>query len=131
MRNLHYLYGVVNRFYIARLVGTEGHIRFLGADGNEVESMKSARQSFYIESGSVNEQGYVEESHVKEDAIRIALEYQEAKALLTEVASFELSYRIANENRKTIRLRSTDWLELKAHLYFDGSLVLNPQVMEE
>lgn len=112
-------------------VGTEGHIRFLGADGNEVESMKSARQSFYIESGSVNEQGYVEESHVKEDAIRIALEYQEAKALLTEVASFELSYRIANENRKTIRLRSTDWLELKAHLYFDGSLVLNPQEMEE
>ena len=93
--------------------------------------MPDAEQSFYIESGAVNSEGYVSEETVKDDAIRLAFTYEQAKTLLSDVKNLQLTYKIANEKHKTIRLRTNDWLEFKAHLYFDGALVFNQEKVEE
>jgi hypothetical protein len=64
------------------------------------------------------------------NAIRIAFVYEQAKTLLTEVKTLLLTYKLENDEYKTIKLRTNDWLELKANLYFNGSLVLNLKEME-
>ena len=110
-------------------VGIDGAVAFLDANNNKI--MQDAEQSFYIESGAVNSEGYVSEETVKDDAIRLAFTYEQAKTLLSDVKNLQLTYKIANEKHKTIRLRTNDWLEFKAHLYFDGALVFNQEKVEE
>lgn len=110
-------------------VGVEGRIAYLDADGNRI--LTDAEQTFKIVAGKVDSEGNVVESTDQKDAINIAFEYNQAKVLLSQVKTLLLSYRMANDELKTITLHTNDWLELKANLYFDGAIVLDLNNMEE
>lgn len=110
-------------------VGVQGHIAYLDANGNRI--LTDAEQSFKIVAGKVDSEGYVVESTDQSEAISIAFEYGEVKTLLSEVKTLLFSYKMANDELKTITLRTNDWLELKANLYFDGAVVLDFNNMEE
>ena len=85
--------------------------------------MPEANQTFGIVAAEVGADGYVKESTDKENAIQIAFDYNSARALLTQVRTLLITYRLANDELKTIRLRTSDWLELKANIYFDGAII--------
>lgn len=104
-------------------VGVTGSIAYLDAQDNRI--LTEAEQSFKIVAGKVDANGFVIESTDAQDAISIAFEYGQVKTLLTQVKTLLFSYKMANDEQKTITLRTNDWLELKANMYFDGSLVLD------
>lgn len=104
-------------------VGVQGTLSYL--DYNDQPIMPEANQTFKIVAGKVDSDGYVQESTEEDNVIRIAYEYNEALRLLTEVKSLLLTYKMANDELKTIRLRTSDWLELRANIYFNGALVLD------
>ncbi len=110
-------------------VGVQGHISFLDYDGFPI--MEDANQSFFVKSGQVDELGNVVESTDESYGVRIALNYEQAQTLMSEAASLVLSYKLSNEEKKNIKLTTNDWMEVKAHLYFDGALVLNSQAKED
>jgi hypothetical protein len=109
-------------------IGLEGKIAYL--DANDQPILQDAEQSFQILAGKVDQEGYVVDTTDEVNAIRIAFVYEQAKTLLTEVKTLLLTYKLENDEYKTIKLRTNDWLELKANLYFNGSLVLNLKEME-
>ena len=102
-------------------VGVQGTIQYL--DYNDHLIMPEANQTFQIVAAEVGADGYVKESTDKENAIQIAFDYNSARALLTQVRTLLITYRLANDELKTIRLRTSDWLELKANIYFDGAII--------
>lgn len=102
-------------------VGVQGTIQYL--DYNDHLIMPEANQTFGIVAAEVGADGYVKESTDKENAIQIAFDYNSARALLTQVRTLLITYRLANDELKTIRLRTSDWLELKANIYFDGAII--------
>lgn len=102
-------------------VGVQGTIQYL--DYNDQLIMPEANQTFGIVAAEVGADGYVKESTDKENAIQIAFDYNSARALLTQVRTLLITYRLANDELKTIRLRTSDWLELKANIYFDGAII--------
>ena len=102
-------------------VGVQGTIQYL--DYNDHLIMPEANQTFQIVAAEVGTDGYVKESTDKENAIQIAFDYNSARALLTQVRTLLITYRLANDELKTIRLRTSDWLELKANIYFDGAII--------
>lgn len=104
-------------------VGLQGSLSYLGYDDQPV--MPEANQHFKIVAGKVDADGYVQESTIQENAIRIGYQYNEALRLLKEVKALVLTYKMANDEKKTIRLRTSDWLELKANIYFDGALLVD------
>ena len=104
-------------------IGVEGTLSYLGYDGQPV--MPEANQSFKIVAGKVDADGYVQESTIEENAIRIHYEYGEALRLFQEVESLVFTYKMANDELKTVRLRTSDWLELRANVYLNGALVVN------
>lgn len=104
-------------------VGVQGTLSYL--DYNDQPIMPEANQTFKIVAGKVDSDGYVQESTEEDNVIRIAYEYNEALRLLQEVKTLQLTYKMANDELKTIRLRTSDWLELRANIYFDGALVLD------
>ncbi len=104
-------------------IGVEGTLSYLGYDGQPV--MPEANQSFKIVAGKVDADGYVQESTIEENAIRIRYEYGEALRLFQEVESLVFTYKMANDELKTVRLRTSDWLELRANVYLNGALVVN------
>lgn len=102
-------------------VGVQGTIQYL--DYNDHLIMPEANQTFGIVAAEVDADGYVKESTDKENAIQIAFDYNSARALLTQVRTLLITYRLANDELKTVRLRTSDWLELKANIYFDGAII--------
>lgn len=102
-------------------VGVQGTIQYL--DYNDHLIMPEANQTFRIVAAEVGADGYVKESTDKDNAIQIAFDYNSARALLTQVRTLLITYRLANDELKTIRLRTSDWLELKANIYFDGAII--------
>lgn len=110
-------------------VGVQGHIAFLNDEGQPI--MEDANQSFFVKSGQVDEMGRVVASTDESYGVRIALNYEQAQTLMSEAASLVLSYKLSNEEKKNIKLTTNDWMEVKAHLYFDGALVLNSQAKED
>ena len=102
-------------------VGVQGTIQYL--DYNDHLIMPEANQTFQIVAAEVGADGYVKESTDKENAIQIAFDYNSARALLTQVRTLLITYRLANDELKTVRLRTSDWLELKANIYFDGAII--------
>lgn len=102
-------------------IGVQGTIQYL--DYNDHLIMPEANQTFGIVAAEVGADGYVKESTDKENAIQIAFDYNSARALLTQVRTLLITYRLANDELKTIRLRTSDWLELKANIYFDGAII--------
>ena len=102
-------------------VGVQGTVQYL--DYNDHLIMPEANQTFQIVAAEVGADGYVKESTDKENAIQIAFDYNSARALLTQVRTLLITYRLANDELKTIRLRTSDWLELKANIYFDGAII--------
>ncbi len=102
-------------------VGVKGSIAFLDANGQRI--LQEAEQSFAIKAGKVDADGYVVTSTDEADAIRLAFGANEASRLLSEVATFLFTYKLANNELKTVRLRTSDWLDLKASMYINGSLV--------
>ena len=104
-------------------IGVQGTLSYLGYDDQPV--MPEANQSFKIVAGQVDADGYVQESTIQENAIRIRYQYNEALRLFKEVKSLVITYKLANDEKKTVRLRTSDWLELKANIYLNGGLVVN------
>jgi hypothetical protein len=102
-------------------IGVQGTVQYL--DYNDQLIMPEANQTFGIVAAEVGADGYVKESTDKENAIQIAFDYNSARALLTQVRTLLITYRLANDELKTIRLRTSDWLELKANIYFDGAII--------
>ena len=102
-------------------VGVQGTVQYL--DYNDHLIMPEANQTFGIVAAEVGADGYVKESTDKDNAIQIAFDYNSARALLTQVRTLLITYRLANDELKTIRLRTSDWLELKANIYFDGAII--------
>lgn len=102
-------------------IGVQGTVQYL--DYNDHLIMPEANQTFQIVAAEVGADGYVKESTDKENAIQIAFDYNSARALLTQVRTLLITYRLANDELKTIRLRTSDWLELKANIYFDGAII--------
>lgn len=115
---------VLNLSYTNYLpVGVQGTIAYLDYDDQPI--MPEANQTFQIVAAQVGADGYVQESTDKENSIQIAFDYHSAKCLLTQVKTLMITYRLANDELKTIRLRTSDWLELKANIYFDGALIMD------
>lgn len=104
-------------------VGVQGTLAYLDANNNHL--MPDAEQTFQIMAGKVDGNGYVVEETQEDNNIRIAFNYQQAETLLSKVKTLILTYKIANNEQKTIKLRTNDWLELKANIYFNGALVLD------
>lgn len=102
-------------------IGVQGTVQYL--DYNDHLIMPEANQTFRIVAAEVGADGYVKESTDKDNAIQIAFDYNSARALLTQVRTLLITYRLANDELKTIRLRTSDWLELKANIYFDGAII--------
>lgn len=102
-------------------IGVQGTVQYL--DYNDHLIMPEANQTFQIVAAEVGADGYVKESTDKDNAIQIAFDYNSARALLTQVRTLLITYRLANDELKTIRLRTSDWLELKANIYFDGAII--------
>lgn len=115
---------VLNLSYTNYLpVGVQGTIAYLDYDDQPI--MPEANQTFQIVAAQVGADGYVQESTDKENSIQIAFDYHSATCLLTQVKTLMITYRLANNELKTIRLRTSDWLELKANIYFDGALIMD------
>ena len=104
-------------------MGVQGTIAYLDYDDQPI--MPEANQTFQIVAAQVGADGYVQESTDKDNAIQIAFDYHSANCLLTQVKTLMITYRLANNELKTIRLRTSDWLELKANIYFDGALIMD------
>jgi hypothetical protein len=104
-------------------VGVQGTLSYLGYDDQPV--MPEANQSFKIVAGKVDATGYVQESTIEENSIHIQYQYDEALRLFKEVKSLVFTYKMANDELKTVRLRTSDWLELKANVYLNGALIIS------
>jgi hypothetical protein len=104
-------------------VGVQGTLSYLGYDNQPV--MPEANQSFKIVAGKVDATGYVQESTIEENSIHIQYQYDEALRLFKEVKSLVFTYKMANDELKTVRLRTSDWLELKANVYLNGALIIS------
>lgn len=105
----------------------EAKVKFLDNNNNEI--ILSSEKAFKVEAAEVDELGNVIVEKQPKDMLMIVLTYAEIQQLFSDQVRVVLEYKLNNEKRKNIFLKSTDWLYLKVMFHLDATATLDLEDM--